>query len=45
MDIFGPVWDGYLDIIEKDWEDKVTENAVASVKLCGGFFVFKQKSC
>lgn len=23
MDIFGPVWDGYLDKIEKDWEEKV----------------------
>ncbi len=31
MDIFGPVWDGYLESIEKDWEDKVTEEDVVLI--------------
>jgi len=26
MDIFGPVWDGYLETIEKDWELKVSDD-------------------
>lgn len=31
MNIFGPVWDGYLDKIEADWEEKVTEQDVVLV--------------
>ena len=31
MDIFGPVWDGYLETIEKDWESKVTDNDVVLI--------------
>lgn len=31
MDIFGPVWDGYLDIIEKDWVDKVSEDDIVLI--------------
>ncbi|MGN0961439.1 MAG: metallophosphoesterase, partial [Christensenellales bacterium] len=26
MDIFGPVWEGYLDKIEQDWKEKVGED-------------------
>lgn len=26
MDIFGPVWDNYLEDIEKDWAEKVSED-------------------
>ncbi|MBR6788609.1 MAG: metallophosphoesterase [Clostridia bacterium] len=28
MNIFGPVWDGYLENIEKSWAENVTENDV-----------------
>lgn len=31
MNIFGPVWDGYLDKIEKDWKDKVTEDDIVLI--------------
>ena len=31
MDIFGPVWEGYLETIEKDWEDKVTDDDVVLI--------------
>ena len=33
MDIFGPVWQGYLDKIFQDWKQKVSEEDV--VLLCG----------
>lgn len=33
MDIFGPVWEGYLDKIVEDWNKKVTEEDI--VLLCG----------
>ena len=33
MDIFGPVWEGYLESIEADWLDKVGELALRFV-LC-----------
>ena len=33
MDIFGPVWQGYLDKIFEDWKQKVSEEDV--VLLCG----------
>ena len=26
MDVFGPVWDNYLDKIEKDWNEKVSDD-------------------
>ena len=35
MDIFGPVWDGYLDKIFSDWKEKVTEEDL--VLLTGDF--------
>lgn len=28
MDIFGPVWDNYLEDIEKDWNEKVSEDDI-----------------
>lgn len=31
MDIFGPVWEGYLDTIEKDWKEKVSEEDVVLI--------------
>ncbi len=31
MNIFGPVWDNYLEIIEKDWNKKVDENDVVLI--------------
>lgn len=31
MDIFGPVWEGYLDKIEADWSDKVSDDDVVLV--------------
>ena len=31
MDIFGPVWEGYLDTIEKDWEEKVSDDDVVLI--------------
>ena len=31
MNIFGPVWDNYLDIIEKDWENKVETQDVVLI--------------
>jgi len=33
MDIFGPVWEGYLETIKADWKARVTDNDV--VLLCG----------
>jgi predicted phosphohydrolase len=33
MDIFGEKWDGYLEKIEKDWNDKVADGDV--VLICG----------
>lgn len=35
MDIFGPVWEGYLDKIFTDWKDKVGEEDI--VLLAGDF--------
>lgn len=31
MDIFGPVWDGYLETIEKDWADKVAVDDIVLI--------------
>lgn len=31
MDIFGPVWDGYLDAIEKSWNKKVSDNDIVLI--------------
>lgn len=31
MNIFGPVWEGYLEKIEKSWAEKVTENDVVLI--------------
>ena len=31
MDIFGPVWDGYLETIEKDWVDKVAVDDIVLI--------------
>ncbi|MBQ7351653.1 MAG: metallophosphoesterase [Clostridia bacterium] len=31
MDIFGPVWDGYLEEIEKDWNQKVSDDDVVLI--------------
>jgi len=31
MDIFGPVWEGYLESIEADWNAKVTEEDVVLI--------------
>lgn len=31
MDIFGPVWDGYLDLIESDWNAKVTDEDIVLI--------------
>lgn len=31
MDIFGPVWEGYLDFIEKDWENKVSDDDIVLI--------------
>ncbi len=31
MNIFGPVWDNYLEIIERDWAEKVTEDDVVLI--------------
>ncbi len=33
MDIFGEKWEGYLDKIKKDWEEKVSDDDV--VLICG----------
>ena len=35
MDIFGPVWEGYLDKIFTDWKEKVTDEDI--VLLAGDF--------
>ena len=31
MDIFGPVWDNYLEEIEKDWNEKVSDEDVVLI--------------
>ena len=31
MSIFGPVWEGYLDEIEKDWNEKVSDEDVVLI--------------
>jgi predicted phosphohydrolase len=31
MDIFGPVWEGYLESIEADWNEKVSEEDVVLI--------------
>lgn len=31
MNIFGPVWDGYLETIERDWNDKVTDEDIVLI--------------
>ena len=31
MDIFGPTWDNYLDKIEKDWLDKVSDEDIVLI--------------
>ena len=31
MDIFGPVWEGYLETIEKDWSDKVSDDDIVLI--------------
>ena len=31
MDIFGPVWDGYLETIEKDWADRVAVDDIVLI--------------
>ena len=31
MDIFGPVWEGYLESIEADWEEKVTDEDIVLI--------------
>ena len=31
MDIFGPTWEGYLEKIEKDWNDKVSEEDIVLI--------------
>lgn len=31
MDIFGPVWDNYLNDIEKDWNEKVTDDDIVLI--------------
>lgn len=31
MDIFGPVWDGYLEKIESDWKEKVTPEDIVLI--------------
>lgn len=31
MDIFGPVWEGYLEKIEEDWKDKVGDDDVVLI--------------
>lgn len=31
MDIFGPVWDGYLEKIEEDWNAKVSEEDIVLI--------------
>ena len=31
MDIFGPVWEGYLDTIGNDWQTKVTDDDIVLV--------------
>ena len=35
MDIFGPVWDGYLDKIFSDWKEKVSEEDL--ILIAGDF--------
>ncbi len=35
MDIFGPVWEGYIDKIFEDWKEKVTDEDI--VLLAGDF--------
>ena len=31
MDIFGPVWDGYLETIESDWNNKITDEDIVLI--------------
>lgn len=31
MDIFGPVWEGYLEKIENDWKNKVTDEDIVLI--------------
>jgi predicted phosphohydrolase len=31
MDIFGPVWDGYLETIEQDWKEKVSQDDIVLI--------------
>ena len=31
MDIFGPVWDGYLETIEQDWKEKVSSEDIVLI--------------
>ena len=31
MDIFGPVWDGYLEVINNDWEEKVSDEDIVLI--------------
>lgn len=31
MDIFGPIWEGYLDTIEKDWNEKVSDDDIVLI--------------
>lgn len=31
MDIFGPVWEDYLDAIEKDWNEKVSDEDIVLI--------------
>ena len=31
MDIFGPVWEGYLENIEKDWQEKVSNEDIVLI--------------
>lgn len=31
MDIFGPVWDGYLELIERDWSSKVSDEDIVLI--------------
>lgn len=31
MDIFGPVWENYLESIEKDWKDKVSKDDIVLI--------------
>lgn len=31
MDVFGPVWDGYLEAIERDWNDRVSDDDIVLI--------------